>query len=1705
MYENQLNITNDIYIKQQKLKNRVNKGIFSEIGTLEIEVTQKCKSLRSSIVQLLRLREADKVNSTSPDDEIKTDNITGQDLRQLIIDNLGNDIVNSIDGSFEYNEKIKHVKERLKDKKIKNKDLQEQIRSLNERISDYDMKIDLLNQELSRRTKQMELHRDKFYTEYIALHTLVFEKKSDPESLVPHDAWIRINHFLDLEDAQDNSKDLTLAEKRYKDAQREFADFMSQSMREKEDIRLEYQRQINDLKLLLHQEQRKKHLTHEEAHQYARKQEECEKELKGDINTLKHSIQEERDMFALKQLEWNKEKELILATTQGMNSLDKEEAQKLRDSFMIAIGSYDDKMSDLQKHVIKKLDEFNNRLVGYEDTFHDLMEKQSKYNKFKQENEKIVNEMREDAEFKNKMLLEKTENENQLKNTINQLQSKLLKNNKNLSKKKEKKEEVQEVKEVKEEDTEKTQKLKIDLKVAQDRCSTLEKEIDIVNQQWKARLNAEVNKVLKEKDEIIADLNNEIGYKSAKALKGGNAYDNLRAQYEEAENLIKELREVESDYSVISSREKRLKNEITNYGFLELIKSEEEREKRINHEIEVVINLYSQQIEEIQYIYSFLDDIKTKIDNLQNSDNADTIEVKSSIHYLKLLYNYCTKNEVDTKLSLYTSTFSKLCYLVHLREENSKEFNEKEWMYMEELQSRITRCDRLKRDDNSKTIKRDLPKNIPIYAIQTLKNPFDINKYIERLYDRHLDYNIENNEMLNERILMLQEDLRNIPELYELSDDIHTDIDDLIPETPIVKQSSIELLNKTPKNYNMFSPQSLKIKSKAHYKRRKSSQIGQSNRNIGNSIDTIDELDEDYDVDIPEEPLKSVPTTAINSRVPQSLISDNNIIDEYDTEEICEPSDSLDDETAESFFNSATRSPSRGKKSQSPITSPKDILNQYLQNTSEVEDYKNELKELIEKQKEIEPDDPNYGIYQERIKDVQNNIQKLVTSNVGLSQVLKSSPLHQNFAVVTDNKIKEYKENKENITNLYDKYHQLETDFENMIKNNDFSDDNKLNEMEETRSNMSNIRKDIQKFEIEMIKSVVSKGGLDSQLMVNYNNNVKKIDEMTNNIKDLQKYCKENKNSDNIKDKKKEILNLAGQIKQLFKDNSNIINQTNHFVETRTAQIVNQIHNEKDSETFVVNNEKINILKNEIEKIKEEIKANPNNEKMQEKLLEIQQKENQVKAMEDVNELILQTARKSIAQAEEFKSYKKNNRISIARKRKSSISPTSPKNLITSIYSDSESQTSSSIVKVLAPRKNKENEKPILYKADSNNNSNSNKSNILKNISTPQKSKKIIQLVKNGISSKSPSNKNKGYKVYDNYENDISDDLLDNENFYIEFDPLDFFYVDEFEDSFYDNNETDENKLKIYEKENRFLKDKLDALKHTLSVLYQKQSKKKSGSVSNKSSTDDNNEDTVEEEEVMELLQQSIEFINETINSSTPKETKKKQYTRPGRKFTFKDSDIKFTEFDLENKKNKKNKRNNDLVNRKVVDRDGVAIITLANNKNNSFLPELPNCPSSVDIKHSNISTPIYSPKNLANPNLTITPGEINTIPNRFLNRNPISNDVLTPVHGKGLIKKDIKFEESNNTDSIDTINTGENKSLFSYPMPELHVYSDSIKQNIRSASPITLYIEPKKKHLDQILLPITANSQRNTPEQSRIIIYILIESNIKSYMITKK
>lgn len=95
-------------------------------------------------------------------------------------------------------------------------------------------------------------------------------------------------------------------------------------------------------------------------------------------------------------------------------------------------------------------------------------------------------EMKEEVTTVNKLLLEKTENENQLKKTIDQMQAKLIKANKaanSAAKKKEKEKSIvaKESTENKEENDKKNEQMAKELQIAKQKLENMDMEIKHIN------------------------------------------------------------------------------------------------------------------------------------------------------------------------------------------------------------------------------------------------------------------------------------------------------------------------------------------------------------------------------------------------------------------------------------------------------------------------------------------------------------------------------------------------------------------------------------------------------------------------------------------------------------------------------------------------------------------------------------------------------------------------------------------------------------------------------------------------------------------------------------------------------------------------------------------------------------------------------------------------------------------------------------------------------------------------------------------------------------------------------------------------------------------------------------------------------------------------------------------------------------------------
>lgn len=377
-------------IKKDKISH---KGILSEMGSLEVDLATKSRDLRRIILRLRELKNTKKYVIESPEvnqnENIESTEINDEEIRDILNKNLGKDVVNTIDGSFLLNEKVKYLKGKLKEKKYIINNIKSDLNNANNLVNEQVAKIDILRNQLDRRIRQMELHRDKFYIEYISLHGLMFEKRSHPQELIPEEAWLRINHYLDLEDKPD--KNLTEEEKKFleiksRNAEITLADFITNAAKEKEKIKIELLKKIEFLQRELDLERSKKHSAQEEMTDFINKQKAIERELRNQIQKLSSMLQDERNLSAEKDLEFQRQKEeIFVENLQSRKNMGNEDSKRLKDLFL---GTCEDFNDDVNRNQ-NKYDELLNKMQIKID---DLTEKINKLQNIINQNKLIEEE-----------------------------------------------------------------------------------------------------------------------------------------------------------------------------------------------------------------------------------------------------------------------------------------------------------------------------------------------------------------------------------------------------------------------------------------------------------------------------------------------------------------------------------------------------------------------------------------------------------------------------------------------------------------------------------------------------------------------------------------------------------------------------------------------------------------------------------------------------------------------------------------------------------------------------------------------------------------------------------------------------------------------------------------------------------------------------------------------------------------------------------------------------------------------------------------------------------------------------------------------------------------------------------------------------------------------------------------------------------------
>lgn len=280
----------------------------------------------------------------------------------------------------------------------------------------------------------MELHRDKFYVEYISLHGLVFEKKSHPDQLIPHDAWLRINHYLDLEDKPEEEitgEQINFYRIKASNAERHLNEYVDICLNDKEKQKMDYEKKIEELQRLLDEERMKKRSIQIEAHDLQAKNEGNIGDLQFKIQKLNSSIQEERNMTAMKEMEWQKEREdLIRENAIANKKLGIQIVNDVKETFEGACEDYRDMLDDSRKKFLDMIEKMTKRIEVLEVTIKKLKEMYENKLRIYEDSEanlvilqKQLSNLAKASEEKDKLIEE-------LKNTINQLQAQMKGRNK---------------------------------------------------------------------------------------------------------------------------------------------------------------------------------------------------------------------------------------------------------------------------------------------------------------------------------------------------------------------------------------------------------------------------------------------------------------------------------------------------------------------------------------------------------------------------------------------------------------------------------------------------------------------------------------------------------------------------------------------------------------------------------------------------------------------------------------------------------------------------------------------------------------------------------------------------------------------------------------------------------------------------------------------------------------------------------------------------------------------------------------------------------------------------------------------------------------------------------------------------------------------------------------------------------------------------
>lgn len=131
--------------------------------------------------------------------------LKNSELKEILRTHIGEDILNSVDGTSDLLHKYNKLKEKIRERDTAIKTLGNSLFAAEERNSDIEIKYDTLRLQLERRNRMLQEQRKRFYTEFIALKEQLFLKK-EGQLLDPRTFILDLERLMDQEISFEDDK-----------------------------------------------------------------------------------------------------------------------------------------------------------------------------------------------------------------------------------------------------------------------------------------------------------------------------------------------------------------------------------------------------------------------------------------------------------------------------------------------------------------------------------------------------------------------------------------------------------------------------------------------------------------------------------------------------------------------------------------------------------------------------------------------------------------------------------------------------------------------------------------------------------------------------------------------------------------------------------------------------------------------------------------------------------------------------------------------------------------------------------------------------------------------------------------------------------------------------------------------------------------------------------------------------------------------------------------------------------------------------------------------------------------------------------------------------------------------------------------------------------------------------------------------------------